>query len=111
MVRGTPKFDAVSIGSLMADLMGGTSNMKLEAKVAFVDSTTGTTHGWTTQRTFGPAVLAKLRELTLLMEEEIGALHFSEPRMIGVPGPALSAPSEGLGGLGEHLGKGEAPQV
>lgn len=112
MVRGTPIFDSVSIGSLMADLMGGTANTKLEAKVAFVNSQTGQTHGWTTHRQFSPKVLAKVRELTTLMEEEVAALHFSETRpTLDAVVPALSSPSEGLGGLGEHLGKGEAPQV
>lgn len=100
----------MSIGTLMADLMGGAANTKLEAKIAFVDTKTGRTHGWTTQRTFGPQVLAKLAELTTLMEEEVAALHFSEHGAMS-SSPALSAPSEGVGGLGELLGKGEAPQV
>lgn len=110
MVRGTPKFDGLSMGTLMADLMGGPSNTKLEAKIAFVDSQTGRTHGWTTHRQFSPAVLHKLHELAVMMEEEVAAVHFSD-RGLSVAGPALGEPSEGLGGIGEHLGKREAPQV
>lgn len=95
----------------MADLMGGTANTKLEAKIAFVNTQTGQTHGWTTHRQFSPAVIAKLRELTTMMEEEVAAIHFSDQMTTPAQGPALSAPSDGLGGLGELLREGEAPQV
>ena len=109
MKTGTPMFDGLTVGEFSANMMQGPGVIEMKAKLAFVNSKTGKTHGWTTHTTWSPAVMAKLRELTDMMEEEAARFQFESG-----PGQAFGAPPSHstVGGLGEHLGKGdEPPQV
>lgn len=109
MKKGTPSFDGLAIGELSANFMGGPGVVELKAKVAFINTRTNKTHGWTNHSTFSPAVIAKLKELTDLMEEEVARVQFSDvPGTFGGGSPPAAAPT---GGLGEFLGAGDAPQV
>jgi hypothetical protein len=109
MRTGTPRFDGLTIGELTANFMQGPGTIELKAKVAFVNSKTGKTHGWTNHNTWTPAVLAKLKELTDMMEEEVAQVQFEGGSSTNF---GASSPSPGIGGLGEHLSKGdEPPQV
>lgn len=109
MRTGTPKLNAVAIGELSANFMQGPGVVDMKAKVAFINSKTGKTHGWTNHNSWPPAVIAKLKELTDLMEEEVARVQFEDGESTSFGGP--SSPS-GLGGLSEHLGQDdEPPQV
>lgn len=108
MKTGTLKFDGISIGELTANFMQGPGVISMKAKVAFVNSKTGATHGWTTQEQWSPAVLEKLKELAMLMEEDVSRVQFSDAGSSAI-GASGRAPDP-VGGLGEHL-KEEAPQI
>jgi hypothetical protein len=108
MIKGNPKFDGVTIGEFTAIFMGPTLDFK--AKAAFVNSKTGQTHGWTTNQTWSPPVVAKLQELRALMEADLGAVHFEGG------GEQHEAPTQRHDvrpptGLGEHVGEGGIEQV
>lgn len=108
MKTGTPRFDGISIGELTANFMQGPGVVAMKAKVAFVNSKTGATHGFAHHEQWSPAVIAKLKELTELMEEDVSRVQFSDA---GAPGIGASQSSTGpVGGLGEHLNT-EPPQV
>jgi hypothetical protein len=107
VIRGTSKIDAITIGTLNANFLAGPGAISLETKVAFVNSKTGQTHGWTDYKgPWSPAVTAKLKELAEVMEKEIGALHFADTDDI-----STSRPSEATGGLGEFVSSGDGSQV
>lgn len=106
MKTGTPLFDGIAIGELTANLMKGPGVVELSAKAAFVNSKTGRTHGWTSHNTWSPAVVAKLKELTDLMEEEVAQVQFSGYEKGSFGGQSSSTEPRGLA---DHLGQGEEP--
>lgn len=109
MIRGTAKFDGLTLGEFSASFLGPSGAVHLEAKTAFVDSTTGATHGWTNTTTWSPETIEKLKELKEVMERDVAKVHF-----VG-GGETLAstrkAASLGEGGLGELLSGKDAPQV
>lgn len=108
MKTGTPKFDSLSIGELAANFMQGPGVISMKAKVAFINSKTGATHGFTHHEQWSPATIAKLKELAELMEEDVSRVQFSEA---SAPGIGTSQSSTGpIGGLSEHLNV-DPPQV
>lgn len=114
MKVGTPKFDGLTIGELSANFLQGPGVVNLKAKAAFVNTKNGGTHGWTMHEHWSPTTLAKLKELTELMEEDIAKVHFSDGSypVLDFRETSPGTPAQATGGLGEHLGTGdEAPQV
>jgi hypothetical protein len=110
MIKGTAKFDGITIGEFTAEFMGPT--LHLTAKAAFVNSRSGDTHGWTTNKTWSPSVIDKLRELKLLMEIDLAAIHLDYVELVSAP--ITSTPSHSSrepGGIGEHVGDGAVPQL
>lgn len=106
MIRGTAKFDGLAIGELSANLLGPT--VKLTAKAAFVDSGSGNTHGWTTNESWSPETMSKLRELRAAMEQDLARMHFGEGLTERSEVFGGQTPS---GGLGEHLGEQDGRQL
>ena len=106
MIHGSPKFSGLAIGELTLNKLGPT--LKLEAKAAFVDPKTGSTHGWTTGSQWSPTTIAKLGELLALMEMDMGRAHFEgggvplEGAIVGTPGPQQGRLTP-MGGLSEHV--------
>jgi hypothetical protein len=110
VIKGTTKFDGIAIGEFQAKFVGPT--LEFVAKAAFVNSKTGDTHGWTTNRTWSPQVITKLKELKGLMELDLGAVHFDgggELMDAAVHAPYVGDRQE-PGGLGELLSV-DAPSV
>ncbi len=109
MKTGSLKFDGITVGELTANFLQGAGAISLKAKIAFVNSKTGSTHGWTTHDQWSPEVIAKLRELAELMEEDVAKVQFSDGTHAPRRGPAGAGLSDGLG---EFLSDpAEAPQV
>lgn len=113
MILGQPKFNSIQVGELTVSFLGTT--LRFEGKAAFVDMKTGHTHGWTKNEQWSPAVIEKLKELRALMEIDLGRLHLENGGESVVGPTTLASPAKGLsmegGGLGEHLGGQEPPQV
>jgi len=111
MIKGTAKIDGIALGEGTFSFLSPDS--KLTAKAAFISSTSGHTHGWTSaQGGWSKETLLKLKELRESMERDLAALHLSDvvedvPGLSVSPSPAPRGPS----GLGEYLGTGDAPQV
>ncbi len=112
MISGSPKFSGLAIGEISINLL---QTLTIAAKAAFVDPKTGATHGWTEQKTqWSRETIAKLYELTALMENDMAIVHFSDGMPSTVSSVIAPAAKPGLGGgLGEHLGtdKGDAPSI
>jgi len=111
MIRGTAKIDGIALGEGTFSFLSPDS--KLTAKAAFVSSTSGHTHGWTSaQGGWSKETLLKLKELRESMERDIAALHLSDV-IEGASGPSalLSPDARGPSGLGDHLGAGDATQA
>lgn len=108
MIKGTVRFDGLAVSTINADLTK--PQLHLEAVAAFVDSSTGETHGWT--KATGPVwskdTLLKFRELTQSMEEDLSKLH-----LLGASSSSTeTTPSKSIGGIGEHVAaSGDAPSV
>lgn len=97
-VKGTPKFDTLALAELAADFKGqGTS---VVCKAAFVNSATGSTHGWTQSN--GPwskettELLAKLKDS---IEADMGDKHLDN----ATTPTSGNVSSPNAGGLGELL--------
>lgn len=107
MIRGAPKFNGLALGEGTFTFL--TPTIGLKVKAAFVDNTTGKTHGWTeTTGGWSKETLQKLDELRQCIERDLAAVHFD-----GADGGVLQssrAPDAPLG-LGEHLEERDAPQV
>lgn len=112
MIRGTPKFDGVAVAEGSFSFLG--NGPAIEAKAAFVNTKTGDTHGWTTNKVWSRATIEKLQELRALMEIDIGQRHL-EGGGESLMGPAtLAGASGGLrepGGLSAHLAGDGTPSV
>jgi hypothetical protein len=108
MIKGNTKFDAIAVGEFTAAFIGPT--LEFKAKAAFVDSKTGQTHGWTTNATWSPPTIEKLKELRLLMEADLGAMHLegggeAVHNVIAPRAPQVPT------GLGEHVGEGGVDSI
>lgn len=107
MIRGTPKFDGLTVGEFTGSFLGPPGAVHLEAKVAFVDSTTGDTHGWTKGTQWSKETLAKLMILKEAMEQDVAGVHFGNAVVV-TGSNDTAAPA----GLGEFLDTAkDAPQV
>lgn len=107
MIRGSAKFDGVTVGEASCSFLGAT--IHLEAKAAFVNTKTGDTHGWTKNTQWSPEVIAKLHELRMLMEMDLGRLHLHDGGEVLATSTAVALVSpDRPGGLGEHF---NTPQV
>jgi len=106
MVKGTPRFDGLAICEGTFNLLSTAAT--LTAKAAFVDNTTGKTHGWTEVRAgWSKETLRRLKELQESMEADLAAVHFTDGSS-----SFNGSGSEGVPpGLGEHLRSDEAPQI
>lgn len=102
MIHGTPKFNALAIKEISADI--GVNNLTLVAKAGFVDTATGATHGWTRAEgaLWSRETREKLIELKDLMERDMATLHLHEFTSQGTQ-QTVRPPVE-PGGLMEHLG-------
>jgi hypothetical protein len=107
MIRGTAKFDGIALGEMTANFLG--TGTRLTAKAAFVNSTSGHTHGWTTQEQWSPETITKLTELRTLMEADLARTHFAGAAGPAAPGLHFTSPAP-EGGLGEHVA-GDAPSI
>lgn len=76
MIRGVAKIDGITVGELRVAFLG--AQRGVTAKAAFVNLSTGETHGWTENSTWGPEVIAKVAELRAAMEVDLSKLHFDE---------------------------------
>ena len=98
-VDGTPKFGTITVREITVEITQAGPN--IVAKAAFVDRTTGHTHGWTqgTGAIWSPETRALLLQLAASMEQDLANLHF-----IGGAGPSGREESKPLfGGIAEHL--------
>lgn len=98
------KFDKVVVAKVGISVIEQPSSLVADA--AFVDTTTGATHGQTTCRTWSATTLSKLRELLESMSADLEATHFadgSEQTTTMASGGLKSEPQ----GLGEHFGSGD----
>jgi len=106
-------FNALALGELSVNFLEAPA--KVTAKAAFINTQTGQTHGWTTCHQWSPDTIEKLRELRMLMERDLGALHFADDAG-GVASSTTTTRGGALGksfqGLGEKLGsvEEEVPQ-
>ncbi len=110
MIQGNPKFDGLAVGELTANFMGGPGSVELKAKVAFVSTKTGATHGSSVHA--GPwssEVLAKLRELADVMEQDLAKHHLEDGTRVF--GPSTVPTKEAPRGIGELFNDREPPQV
>lgn len=112
MIRGTPKFDGLTVAKITVSFLGPTLDFVGEA--AFTNSKTGQTHGWTKNQTWSKETIEKLRELRALMEVDLGAVHLDGGGEV-LAGPAALPVKGGLSvpesGLGEHVGGGDIPSI
>lgn len=110
MIQGAPKFSGLAVGEITVNKMGPT--LKMEAKAAFVDPKTGSTHGWTTGNQWSPTTVVKLGELLALMEEDMARIHFDGG---GTTSDSPITPVRQVpgvsGGLGEHVAGRDGDQV
>ena len=106
MVKGTPRFDGIALCDGTFNLLSTAAT--LTAKAAFVDNTTGKTHGWTEVRAgWSKETLRKLKELQESMENDLAGVHFTGSSSSFNDSDGEGAPP----GLGEHLRTGDAPQI
>jgi len=101
MREGTPNFDGVLVGELSVSFIDSPS--VLSAKAAFVNRSTGRTHGWTSNAQWSPATLRKLQELRDAMEDDLAEIHFREGRTAQGGAPGLNLTPKRPPGLGDHL--------
>jgi hypothetical protein len=109
-ITGTPRFNGLAVGSLMADFTKGT--IVVEATAGFVNSETGETHGWTKGEgaTWSPDTMKKLQVLREAMEHDLAKMHFKEHSVQSNSESASSGFELEDKGLSEHLGV-DAPSV
>ncbi len=76
-MKGTPKFDTLTILLIKSDMTKLPHS--LEAEAAFLDSTTGATHGWTkgSSSFWSEQTMNHFKELKKSMEKDMCKLHFS----------------------------------
>ncbi len=104
MIRGNPKFDGMAVLEGSFSFLGASNG--LEGKAAFINSKTGDTHGWTTNKQWSPQVIEKLKELRALMEVDLGQLHLDGGGEVLIASSTTGASlpeGRGMGGIGEHV--------
>jgi hypothetical protein len=104
MKKGKPVFDGIAVGEVSMDFMK--TSLHVTAKAAFVDSQTGTTHGWTNCTQWSKETIRKIGDLKASMERDLATVHFQE-------GLTDEEPIDGVpSGLMEHLSDEEdAPSI
>jgi hypothetical protein len=98
-IDGTPKFGTISVREIVAEITQAGPN--ITGKAAFVDRTTGNTHGWTqgTGAVWSEVTRGLLMQLAASMEQDLANLHF-----IGGAGATGREESKPLfSGIAEHL--------
>ena len=94
------KFDKLVIGKATISMIEQPTSLVAEA--AFVDSTTGATHGRTTASSWSEATKLKLHELLDHMAKDLEAVHFTDRiESAATTSGSINVASQGLG---EHLG-------
>ena len=91
------KFDAIRVGELSANFIN--ANTSLTAKAAFVNTQSGSTHGWTNGGNWSQETFNRLQLLRESMEQDLEAVHFDD-----VSGAPLACSNTANTGLGEFLG-------
>lgn len=103
MIRGSPKFDALSVAKISIDYLK--NPIEIDVQAAFINTGTGDTHGWTRGSPgWSDETRGLMNALRVSMERDLAARHLS-----GVEGAPGAATYTGGGpqqpsGLGEHLG-------
>ncbi len=98
------KFDKVAIGEITIKLMEEPN--VVSAKAAFVNTKSGTTHGYTYCTNWSKEVLIKIKELAALMSLELDSTHFD----MGITSSEQGVIPQEIGGLGEFIKDNEIPQ-
>lgn len=98
MKKGTLKADGIVVGELNVSFLGPA--LTFEAKIAFVNSKTGATHGWTQHKQWSKTTLQKLEQLREAMDEDVAAAHLEEFSTVREGTTSIPLPDAGLG---EHL--------
>lgn len=98
------KFDTIRVAEVSVKFLE--TPAVISAKAAFVNTASGTTHGWTTCTSWSKETMDKLRELRELMERDLSEHHFADA------GTSTTTTSSGdmrdsFQGLGERLGTAE----
>jgi hypothetical protein len=101
-ITGTPKFTGLALREIAAEFAAG-GNQTLAGKAAFVDQSTGVSHGWTKNEgaAWSRETIDRLYALRDSMEADMAALHFNGYTQ-SVTASSVRPTAE-LGGLGEHL--------
>lgn len=99
-IDGTPKFGTIAVKEITADITAST--LTLSCKAAFVDRTSGSTHGWTWGEggIWSQETKDRLRALQESMENDLARLHFQEGGEMQV---TRHSAQPQLGGIAEHL--------
>lgn len=109
----TVRFNGIALGELSVQFLESPAVIK--AKAAFINTQTGATHGWTTNHQWSPRTIEKLKELRILMEEDIAAFHFVDGSVatVGTSTTGSGGLKDGFQGLGEKFGAtdGDVPQT
>lgn len=111
MIRGQLRADGIAVASFQVTYLTQ-AGFEMKAEVKLVDSTSGRTCASATVANWPPEVIAKVKELTEVMERAVGGVLFTtHPTAPTAPNvqPGLTVPNQ-PGGLGEFLG-GDAPPV
>ncbi len=96
-MKGTMRFDSLALGELTISFIAPGTVMT--GKAAFVDSKTGTTHGWTeTSGGWSETALKALAALKEAVEADFGKLHLETTHA----GTVSEAPQRSS--LSVHLG-------
>lgn len=105
MITGSPKFNSLVVITLNADFSKPT--VSFTARAAFIDTNSGSTHGWTDAMgsAWSKETIAQLEALKESMERDLGQLHLD-----GAARPAKAGLSI-EGGIGEHVGEPDASSV
>jgi hypothetical protein len=94
-------FNGIALGEISVSFIENPP--KINAKAAFINTSTGQTHGWTLCHQWSAETVAKLKELRALMERDISVLHFAD-----AGGSVIAASTTGGGGISETFkGLGE----
>lgn len=105
-VIGVPAFNAVAVLRIEA-MDFSTQSSPIVAHAAFVNIETGRTYGRTQCQHWSKATLEKIAELRALMEADVAAMVFAQPRA-GAPMLEQTEPT----GIGEQLrANSDAQQV
>lgn len=112
MIRGNPRFDGLALGEGSFNFLGPTPALRVKA--AFINNSTGITHGWTeTGQGWSKDTMRALHELRESIERDLAATHLVTEEGLDAsedptsPNVKTGAPQ----GIGEHLEGDEANQV